>query len=205
MSPSLQSKILRVLEDGLVVPIGSNEGFHVDVRIISATDTDLKSKVDSGVFRKDLYYRLAGYTVEIPPLRTHKGDIPPLACHFAGKIAGEMGMKPALLSREAIQVLTAHDYPGNARELRNVIERALIESDGHAIEPRHLHFPFLAPPVPMSDAGSTVEAMPLNFKEAEAALVRRAMAQARGNVSEAARLLGLNRTRLYRKLATLPR
>lgn len=206
MPINLQTKILRVLEDGMITPVGGSESRKVNVRIIAATNAELESKITGGSFRKDLYFRLAGYSIKMPPLRSRKDDIYPLVIHFAEKNAFEMGMKMPQLTAEAATILNKHDYPGNVRELRNIVERAMIESNGREIRQEHIHFPFLTqtqtsnPPVSPAMKDSPI---PLNMKEAEAILVRRAMDQAGSNVSEAARLLGINRTKLYRKLAVM--
>ena len=140
MSLDLQVKLLRVLEDGCVRPVGAPRETHVDVRILAATDADLQPKMAEGTFRRELYYRLAEFTVVSPPLRDRTEDIPLLADHFLGVFAAEMGMERPTLSPEALSVLVSYPFPGNVRELKNAIERALLESGGTTIRPEHLHF-----------------------------------------------------------------
>ena len=140
MSPDMQSKLLRVIEDGCVMPLGARREKQVDVRILAATNADLQAKMSEGVFRTDLYYRLAVFTVPVPPLRERKEDIPLLAEHFLNLFATEMGIPTPVLSQEALTALTSYSFPGNVRELKNIIERALIESGGATVEPGHLHF-----------------------------------------------------------------
>ena len=136
----LQAKLLRVLEDGLITPVGSTHGKKVEVRILAGTNAELQSDIEAGKFRQDLYYRLARFTIEVPPLRERKEDIPLLAEHFLERFAADMGMSKPTLSAAALQVLQSYDYPGNIRELRNFIERALIEGGGGEIGPQHLCF-----------------------------------------------------------------
>jgi transcriptional regulator with GAF, ATPase, and Fis domain len=140
MPLALQAKLLRVLEDDLITPVGSTQGRKVEVRILAGTNAELQSDIEAGKFRQDLYYRLARFTIEVPPLRERKEDIPLLAEHFLERFAADMGMAKAKLSAAALQVLQGYDYPGNIRELRNFIERALIESGGGEIGPEHLFF-----------------------------------------------------------------
>jgi DNA-binding NtrC family response regulator len=138
----LQSKLLRVLETGRVLALGEAQERPVDVRIIAATNADLAGEISAGHFREDLYFRLARFVVVVPPLRERREDIALLARHFVGALAVEMGMKPPALLRDALAALESYDYPGNIRELKNLIERALIESGGSDIALEHLHFVF---------------------------------------------------------------
>ena len=140
MSLALQAKLLRVLEDGCVMPIGAARERRVDVRILAATNTDLQAKMSQGGFRSDLYYRLAQFTVAVPPLRDHPEDIPLLADHLLQMFATEMGLPKPPLSDDARSALTAYAFPGNVRELKNIIERALLESEGATIRTEHIRF-----------------------------------------------------------------
>ncbi len=202
MPPALQAKLLRVLEDGEITPVGAAQSKRVDVRVVSATNADLGARIASGEFRQDLYFRLARYVVETPPLRERPEDVPLLAGHFLEMFSGEMGMAPPALAPEALAWLTSHAFPGNVRELKNLIERALISSGGEPI--RREHFPpagsgLAAPSREGRAAPAMVADLPLNLEEAEHALIQRALEQTRGNVAEAARLLGVNRSRIYRR------
>ena len=142
----LQTKLLRVLEDGCFIPLGGTNEKRVDVRIIAATNADLRAKITAGTFRDDLYFRLARFPVHVPPLRERTEDIPLLAEHFLSIFSREMGfvgsgLKPApKLSPEALKALEAYHFPGNVRELKNIIEHALIKSRGYSILPEHLTF-----------------------------------------------------------------
>jgi len=140
LSMALQGKLLRVLEDGVITPVGAAKDKHVTFRVLSATNVDLQSEIEAGRLRQDLYFRLNGFSLWLPPLREHKEDLPLLAEHFLQRLATEMGMRPPQLSAEAQTALAAYDFPGNVRELKNLLERALIESGGGVIGPEHLRF-----------------------------------------------------------------
>jgi DNA-binding NtrC family response regulator len=202
MPLDLQAKLLRVLEDGQVWRVGAKEGRTVEVRVLAATNADLQERIQAESFRQDLYFRLARFAVEAPPLRERKEDIPLLAQHFLKLFAGEMGREAPELGPEVLEILSSYAFPGNVRELKNIIERALIESSGGEIRPQHLHF---QPEAGRTSSPVTVEVsdseIPLDLEQAELWLIRRAIARAGGNISEAARLLGTNRTRIYRALA----
>ena len=139
MPLELQPKMLRVLEDGSFTPVGGTKEQQTDVRIISATNQDLRIRIAQEAFRQDLYFRLAQFTVVVPPLRDRPEDIPLLAEHFLGLFAAEMGKKHPCLSAEVLAELQSYSFPGNVRELKNIIEHALIKSGQDAILPGHLH------------------------------------------------------------------
>jgi len=205
MPMTLQVKLLRVLEDGCVTPVGAAAARQVDVRVIAATNADLAARIAAGTFRQDLYFRLARYPVTTPPLRDRLEDLPMLVAHFLTVFAAEMGMKPPAFSPAALEVLRRHTFPGNVRELKNIIERGLIECDGAVILPRHLRLAERgAGAAPAADPPARAEpaaALPLNLAAAEDLLIQRALQQTGGNIADAARLLGVHRTRIYRKLA----
>ncbi len=204
MPLELQGKLLRVLEDGEVWRVGAKEGKQVDVRVLAATSADLQQKIQEGAFRQDLYFRLARFTVTAPPLRERREDIPLLARHFLQFFAVEMGREAACLSPEAIERLIGYDFPGNVREIKNIIERALIESGGAEIKPGHLHFVSgeQAGAGSMPSAASAFPGLPMDLNEAarqaEVWVVEQAMEQVGGNLSKAARLLGTSRNKIYR-------
>jgi DNA-binding NtrC family response regulator len=204
MPATLQAKLLRVLEDGEITPVGAAQSRRVDVRVISATNADLAGKIATGDFRQDLYFRLARFIVQTPPLRERPEDIPLLCAHFLQLFAQEMGMASPQLAPDALAWLSTYAFPGNVRELKNLIERALIASNGRTIERKHVQStsPSAAPPAPTREvrtATPILANLPLNLEEAENALIQRALEQTRGNVAEAARLLGVNRSRIYRR------
>ena len=201
MDTVLQAKLLRVLEDGEYTPVGSARAKRGDIRIVAATNADLQAKIAIGRFREDLYFRLARYIVYTPALRERPGDIPTIAGHFLAQLSSEMGMTPPVLSEAALAILSAHSFPGNVRELRNLIERALIDSGGGIIGPEHLSIRLAlacAPPT-LADAAQPPSTLPLNVREAELQLIERALKLTGGNVVEAARLLGVHRSSIYRR------
>ena len=213
MPANLQAKLLRVLEDGTFTPVGATKERKTDVRIVAATNVELQRQITSGAFRRDLYFRLAQFTVQVPPLRERREDIALLATHFLKLFANEMSLPQPALSERALKILTAHDFPGNIRELKNVIERSLIESGGGTIDAQHIRPSFAAvavgedEPAPTKRSTSTgttaetAEDLPLNMEAAEDLLIKRALVETGGNIAEAARRLGINRTRIYRKLS----
>ncbi len=209
MPLEVQAKLLRVLEDGVVVPVGRAEGRQVDARVVAATNADLNERLEAGRFRTDLFYRLAGFTLEIAPLRRRPEDIPLLARHFVHLLSSEMGIGAPAILPKAMDALCAHPFPGNVRELKNTMERALLESGGATIGPGHICFIRLGAP-PAQPAGADPAApspappadeLPLELAAAEKAVIERAIRTAAGNMAAASRLLGINRTRLYRKAA----
>jgi DNA-binding NtrC family response regulator len=205
MPVTLQVKLLRVLEDGCVTPVGAAESIKVDVRVIAATNAELASRIAAGSFRQDLYFRLARYIVSTPPLRERLEDVPVLISHFLRMFAAEMGLKVPAISDEALAVLKQYEFPGNVRELKNLIERALIDSGTETIGRRHLHLlPSAGSVVSLAKQNVKAEfvsSLPLNLAEAEDLLIQRALQESNGNIADAARMLGVHRTRIYRKLA----
>ena len=138
MSLALQAKLLRVLEDQVIRPVGSTKATKVDIRLITATNKDLKAQVRAGSFREDLYYRINVISIQIPPLRNRKEDIGSLINHFIAKYSQEMGKQAQDFSSDALSLMISYPWPGNVRELQNVIERAILISDGTAIGLEHL-------------------------------------------------------------------
>jgi len=217
MSLSLQAKLLRVLMDGSVVRVGSTESRTVDVRIVVATHRDLEQRVRDGVFRQDLYYRLAVVPIHVPPLRERPEDVQPLAEHFLRLVATELKVRPRTLSPEALTRLTRYLLPGNARELRNLIERATILARGQVIGVDDL--PALEPPAGTSGAGgggaqadpvgALVGGLPerVDLRELldriERRLIERTLAEADGVQAEAARRLGISRSDMSYKVRRL--
>lgn len=193
----MQAKLLRVLQEREVRPVGSNERVSVNVRIIAATNRDLEAAVQEGSFRKDLYFRLNVVQIKIPPLRERKSDIPLLVQAFLDKFSDSA--KPApLLAEDAMARLTAYDWPGNVRELENAIERAVALGSGpilHSADlPTNLQYGMSsAKQLPTTD-----EVVPLEEMERRAIL--RALREAAGDKLMAARMLGIGKTTLYRKL-----
>jgi len=186
----LQAKLLRVLEDRVVVRVGAVTGRRIDVRFVAASNEALPSRVEAGTFRADLYYRLAAVTLPVPPLRERKDEIGPLAELFALRAAEALRCDPPTLSAEAMVKLRDHPWPGNVRQLRNVIERAVIVCDGPTIEARHLDEPAVVPAAPVPDT--------LDPDNPDHLLV--ALSRCAGNQTRAARLLGISRNTLLARL-----
>ena len=193
---NLQAKLLRVIQQGEVQRVGEDRARVVDVRVLAATNRDIEDDVQAGHFREDLYYRLAGVRVHAPPLRERVSDVPYLAMHFLDRFCAEAEArgrpKPHNgLSAEAEQALMARDWRGNVRELENVLRLAWIRCpSGVRIQPSHLETPGFRKPA----------ANPISLAEVEQQAIDRAMERASGNVSAAARLLGIDRTTLWRKM-----
>jgi DNA-binding NtrC family response regulator len=208
MPLELQAKLLRVLEDGLVRRVGERDGHQVDVRVVAATNQDLTERIRNGTFRQDLYFRLARFTVTAPPLRERREDIPLLAEHFLRLFAREMGREPPELTGEALEALNRYAFPGNVRELKNIIERALLESRGGPVRGHHLHLLGAldagSGTAPVAAAGVGSDELPDDLDAAVARIERlvlhRALDRTGGNIAEAARLLNTNRNRVYRIL-----
>jgi len=203
MPLALQAKLLRVLEDGEVTAVGGTVSRKVSVRTIAATNVDLPAKVAAGAFRQDLYYRLMHFHVEVPPLRERIEDVPALAAHFLKLFSTELKRKPPGLSTEALERLLAHTYPGNIRELKNTLERAMIYAGGDLVQGEHIVFAPQAtgagsPSSPTRLPKRAEAPVPLNLKKNEDQAIQRAIEAAGGNLSAAARLLGVNRSRIYR-------
>jgi len=207
MPLDLQPKLLRVLEDGVITPMGSTTEKRVDVRVLAATNVDLEAKVAAGDFRRDLYYRLAVFPIVIPALRERAEDIPLLTDHFLTMLSDEMGIQRPELSEAALSALTSYAFPGNVRELKNIIEHALIASDGPVVEADHLLLSGVGgsteatPPAGRAKGEVSALQVPINLSQAEAALIDFALKHSEHNIANAARMLGTSRPKIYRHLA----
>lgn len=209
MSPKLQVKLLRVLQERKVDPVGSTRSIDIDVRVVAATNKDLAEEVKAGRFREDLFYRLQVVPITLPPLRERDGDVPLLARHFLAKQATELGRDELLFSTEALEAMAAYYWPGNIRELENLVERVAILSDSdeiaahqlpphicEKIEPRSLtavHVVDMALPASGVDFNALIDDYAVK-------LISTALGQTNGNKKAAAKLLGLNRTTLVEKI-----
>ncbi len=191
LSPGQQAKLLRVLETGEFQRVGSSRTRRADVRILAATNADLRTLVAEERFREDLLYRLNSVEIAIPPLRDRREDIPLLAAHFLDRQTRRYG-RQAEFSHDAMRVLLAHTWPGNVRELRHAVERAVLMAEGTTIEVEHLGLRR----GPESDSRLDE----LTLEEAERILIQKALGRHDGNVSKAAEALGLSRSALYRRL-----
>jgi DNA-binding NtrC family response regulator len=208
MSPALQASLLRALQEKSIRRVGGTRDVAVDVRIICATHRDLEAEVAAGRFRQDLYFRLVVYPLRLPPLRERRDDIPALVAHLIRKHQTALGHGVLAVSPTALEALTRYGYPGNVRELENVLQRALIACDGEELHLHHLpveiqqaYLPALATePVATAEPQARPPVLPL--KEVERRTIEYAMEVAKGNVTEAARLLEVGRATLYRYLAS---
>jgi Nif-specific regulatory protein len=199
--PSLQAKLLRLLQEQEFERVGGARTIRVDVRFIAATNTDLELAIRRGAFRQDLYYRLNVVSLTLPPLRERMEDVQPLSRYFVEKFSAELKRPPKPLSTAATAILTRYDWPGNVRELENAIERAVVLSTGKEIGPRDL--PILregAKDDSDSGPGTSFHDAVLAFKRN---LLRSALAQANGNQTQAAQALGIQRTYLSRLIRAL--
>jgi len=210
MPLTTQAKILRVLTDQSYTRVGGQRPVKVDVRVLSATSRNLQDEIAAGRFREDLYYRLNVVPVRLPPLRERREDIPELVSHFLARIAAERRMAAATISEEAMAALQAHDWPGNVRQLRNIIERTLILAPGDraaCIEVDLLPPEVLDNQSAMSGANTGMAIMGSPLREAREAFEREYLKiQIRrfsGNISRTASFIGMERSALHRKLKAL--
>ncbi len=200
MSLALQVKLLRAIEEKEVIRVGGSEVIRVDVRIIAATNQDLKTRVAEKGFREDLFYRLNVFHIAVPPLRERREDIPRLADHFLGEIARENDVPPKKLSAGARIALLTYRWPGNVRELRNALETASLVSKGDAIEWGDLTPEILENILPPSPAGPIPLPSPRRLEEIEREAIVAALLQADGNKTKAAKMLGIGLRTLHRKV-----
>ncbi len=204
MSPNLQVKLLRVLQDRTFEPVGSSETQRVDVRVLAATNQDLEQAIRERRFREDLFYRLNVIPIEMPPLRERREDVPLLVAHFLERISADKQLGPCSFSEDALARLAAHDWPGNVRELENLVERLVVLGGSGEIGADDLPSTVASRPalaVPVSVASQIAG---LSFHEVvdrfEADLIVQALEQTHWNKNRAAQLLGLNRTTLLEKI-----
>jgi Nif-specific regulatory protein len=190
ISPQIQMKLLRVLQDGEIRRVGDTEARKVDVRIISATNRDLQEDVRKGTFREDLFYRLNVIQIKMPPLRERHGDLPLLVHHFLKKFSKKRDEKPKRISREAMRELERYHWPGNVRELENCIERAIVLSVSDEIQPEDLLIP----------QSATVEQTRKTLKEVEREAVLKVLEEESGNKTRTAEILGVSLRWLHYKL-----
>jgi DNA-binding NtrC family response regulator len=192
MSPQVQPKVLKVLEERRFRRLGDVRDRHVDVRLITATHQDLQQLVRDKRFRSDLYFRISALPLRVPALRERAEDIPLLARHLLARVGRDLGRGERELSSAALQALQAHSWPGNIREMRNLLERAALLAEGPVLTPRDLRF----------EAVTSADAIPedLTLEQLERLLVERALRQEGGHVERAARRLGIPRSTLYQRL-----
>jgi two-component system nitrogen regulation response regulator NtrX len=209
LSPRAQTKLLRVLQESELTRVGGNRTIRVDVRVISASNQDLHERVRENRFREDLYFRIAVVPITVPPLRDRREDVPLLVEHFAGSVSREAGVRSKKFTTAAMAALAAYGYPGNVRELRNIVERLLIMSPGSTIDAEHVR-PVVAG-VPAGGAGGdradTIVDNGRRLADAvrdfERKEIEAALAAEGGSMTQAAARLGLERSHLYKKMKRL--
>jgi DNA-binding NtrC family response regulator len=195
MPMRLQAKLLRVLQTGELARVGSSRVRYVNVRVLSATNADLRAEIGAGRFREDLLYRLNTVVIHLPPLRERRGDVEPLARHFLAIHAARYRKPLVTFDRDAIAAMQSHAWPGNVRELGHAVERAVLMADpaSTSIAARHLNLQAAGPAdTPSRDAQS--------LEEAERAFIEKVLARHDGDVRLAAEQLGMSRSALYRRL-----
>jgi len=200
---AIQVKLLRVLQEREFERLGSNQTRHIDVRVVAATNQDLRAALEQGTFREDLYYRLNVVPMNIPSLRERKGDIPFLARHFVHKLSPEMGGRVESITDAAIEKLMTYHWPGNVRELENVIERSLVMCSGSELDADDIKLESAAAPRPRAQTDSHFLPEGLTLDQYEQEIIREALKRADGNKSQAARLLGLTRNALRYRLSQM--
>jgi two-component system nitrogen regulation response regulator GlnG len=224
MTPLTQTKILRVLQEQRFERVGGNETVQTDVRLVAATNMDLERAVESGRFRRDLYYRLNVYAISLPPLRDRGDDIPLLVEHFMKRIRKELGKDAGHLAPEAMELLQAYPWPGNLRELQSVLKHALLQTTGPVVSrdclPASLRSHRAAAEQPSFAPQSHPESVWESFLEerlqagstdlyaewqslTERLLFERVLRHTQGNFSKAAKILGIHRITLRTKVAAL--
>jgi transcriptional regulator with PAS, ATPase and Fis domain len=190
-----QAKLLRVIEERSFERLGGKQSISIDVRIVALANVDMKEAVRARAFRDDLYYRLAVVSIELPRLVDRNEDLPELAGEFVRQFALRNGRRSAGLSPEALELLGAYDFPGNVRELRNIVEQAVLKSDGEMIEAEHL-------PDYLRSAARFMQSRSHkpSLAEIEAVYIREVLEHTRGNKTRAAEILGISRKNLYEKM-----
>lgn len=204
MNPSLQARLLRVLQEREIQRVGGTTIIPIDVRVVAATNKDLEAAMKAGEFREDLFYRIAAFPVTIAPLRERREDIPLLAEHFLGHAGKRSGKSIAVISKEALQLLMNYDWPGNVRELENVIERAVLLEKSGVLQAESL-------PLEIQSARKQFQVLSTSGKEAEVTeilpleemekqAITRALKVTGNNIRQTAKVLGINRATVYRKM-----
>jgi two-component system response regulator AtoC len=199
VSPAFQAKLLRVVEDHEVFPVGGERPRKTEARVIAATNRSIEERIGSGDFREDLYFRLKVVEIWVPPLRERRDDIPLLAEHLLARIARDLHKEVRVISDDALRALTAYDWPGNVRELENTLTRAAVVARGPAITAEHLSLG----PATGFEGAPTAETVgdDATLDAAEKAHVDRVLRRTGGNKRQAARVLGISRPRLDRLIA----
>lgn len=198
MPNAMQAKLLRVLENGEVVRLGSNDPIRVDVRLISATNRHLEEMVADKHFREDLYFRIKGVTIHIPPLRQRREDIPLLVHYFVQQAAERYGKQVEAISPDAQQLLMSYSWKGNVRELKNAVENMVVLSPGNKLDVQNL--PGEIRPAGVEASGSMSNLVGISISQAEKELIRNTLKMTNGNREQAAKILDIGERTLYRKI-----
>jgi two-component system nitrogen regulation response regulator NtrX len=201
MSLKTQAKVLRVIEDQRFEPVGSSASIQVDARIVASTNKNLEEEIERGNFREDLFYRLNVIPFSVPPLRERMEDVALLADHFLKEFTTAYGRKPKELTPEAYRVLQEYSWPGNVREVRNLMERIVIMNPQVRIDARHI--PLNASRRATAERNDRFGTLQQVREAAEREYILKKLEETRGNVTRAAELLGLERSNLYRKMKAL--
>jgi transcriptional regulator with PAS, ATPase and Fis domain len=202
---SIQVKLLRVLQEREFERLGGTKTLKVDIRMIAATNRDLRAALEEGTFRKDLYYRLNVVPIDIPPLREHKEDIPDLVNHFLARFAADSEKEIEGITPAALDALMEYHWPGNVRQLENSVERAVALSSGPMIDEKDIHLDTTQSKSGAASSASANQFLPegMTLEQWEDNMIREALKRANGNKSQAARLLGLSRNALRYRLGKL--
>jgi DNA-binding NtrC family response regulator len=202
---AIQVKLLRVLQEREFERLGGTKTLKVDIRMIAATNRDLRAALEEGTFRQDLYYRLNVVPIDIPPLREHKEDIPDLVNHFLARFAADSDKEIEGITPAALDALMEYHWPGNIRQLENSVERAVALSSGRMIDEKDIHLDTRQNKPAVVSSSSTMQFLPegMTLEQWEDNMIREALRRANGNKSQAARLLGLSRNALRYRLGKL--
>ena len=201
MDISLQAKLLRVLQEKTFERLGGTKTIEINVRVIAASNMDLKKGIEKKAFREDLYYRLSVFPIIIPPLRERREDIPALSDYFIEKFCKEMNKKPKRLSPDSLKIMDRYHWPGNVRELENTIERAIILCEPKTITPDHLAIRLAtSSEIRLREGAGLKEVGAYALAEAEKSLILRVLSQTRGNKKKSAEILKIDYTTLFEKL-----
>ncbi len=195
---AMQAKVLRILQEKEVERVGSNRLQQLDIRVIAATHRDLEKMIGEGEFRRDLYYRLNVFTVTIPPLREREGDVMLLSEHLLAKFQHELGLSLRKLDRWVVELFQLYAWPGNVRELQNALERAINVAEGGMIQLKDL--PLYLQDLEGRRGNTALQPLALELAEAERKAIIKALKTTGGNKTNAAEILGIHRTNLYRKM-----
>ncbi len=203
MSLRVQTKVLRVLQDGSFERIGGKDTLSVDVRVIAATNKNLENMVKTGEFREDLYFRLNVFPITVPPLRERPGDIPLLIYHFLTRFCRKNNRRLVVMEAEVVDILKKYSWPGNIRELQNLVERLLILADDERIRTEHLPEYIISSSSSQPDLTNGTPPLKKVREMAERNYIEICLKKCGGNVSEAARIMGIERTNLHKKIKAL--